>query len=133
MKSPCIFGAAQRDLDRKRLPQGIDRPCGKNAARLTSSTEKKIRLVRSARTRRSSQSSRLELGRVVGKYGLVEKKHLAQCRDDTVKHSTSPSRRDISRRVNHVASDFNFSPLLPNIEMSGAATPRTSVPSVHPG
>jgi hypothetical protein len=28
----------------KRLPQGIDRPCGENAAKLKSSTEKKIRL-----------------------------------------------------------------------------------------
>ena len=37
------------------------------------------------------------------------------------------------RRVIHVASDLNLSPLLPNIEMSGAATPRTSVPLVQPG
>jgi hypothetical protein len=59
--------------------------------------------------------------------------HLVQCRVDSVKHATSPSRRNFSRRVIHVASDLNLSPLLPNIEMSGAATPRTSVPSVQPG
>jgi hypothetical protein len=52
--------------------------------------------------------------------------HLVQCRDDSVKHVASPSRRDRSQRVIHVASDVNLSPLLPNIEMSGAATQRTS-------
>ena len=53
--------------------------------------------------------------------------HLVQCRADSVKHVASPSRRDTSRRVIHVASDSNFSPLQPNIGLSGAATPRTSV------
>ena len=56
--------------------------------------------------------------------------NLVQCRADSVKHAASPSRRDGSQRVIHVASDSNFSPPLPNIEMSGAATPRTSVGSV---
>jgi len=48
-------------------------------------------------------------------------------RADSVKHATSPSRHNTSQRVIHVASDFNFSPLLLNTEMSSAATPRTSV------
>ena len=69
----------------------------------------------------------------VGKYGVVGKMHLVQCRADSVKHATSPSRRDTSRRVIHVASDFNFSPLLLNTEMSSAATPRSSVHSVQSG
>jgi hypothetical protein len=54
-------------------------------------------------------------------------------RADSVKHATSPSRRNTSRRVIHVASEFNFSPLLPNTEMSSAATPRTSVRLVQSG
>jgi hypothetical protein len=54
-------------------------------------------------------------------------------RADSVKHATSPSRRHTSRRVIHVASDFNFSPLLPNTAMSSAATPRTSVRLVQSG
>ena len=53
--------------------------------------------------------------------------YLVQCRVDSVKHVASPSRRDTSQRVIHVASDSNFSPPQPNIGMSGAATPRTSV------
>jgi len=111
---------------RKRLPQGISRPCGENAAKLKSSTEKKIRFARSARTRRSFRSRRVEPGRTRN-HGVVGKMHLVQCRDDSVKHVASPSHRDRSRRVIHVASGLNLSPLLPNIEMSGAATPRTSV------
>jgi hypothetical protein len=73
---------------------------------------------------------RVRLGRESARVrcGLVGKLHLVQCRVDSVKHATSPSRRNISRRVIHVASELNLSPLLPNIEMSGAATPRTSVP-----
>lgn len=62
-----------------------------------------------------------------GKYGFVGEMRLVQCRADSVKHAASPSRRDTSRRDIHVASDSNFSPPLPNTEMSGAATPRTSV------
>jgi hypothetical protein len=53
--------------------------------------------------------------------------YLVQCCADSVKHVASPSRRDTSQRVIHVASDSNFSPPQPNIGMSGAATPRTSV------
>jgi hypothetical protein len=53
--------------------------------------------------------------------------NLVQCCVDSVKHVASPSRRDKSQRVIHVASDSNFSPPQPNIGMSGAATPRTSV------
>jgi hypothetical protein len=95
--------------------------------------KRKFAFARSARTRRSFRSSRREMGRVVGKYGLVGKMHLVQCCADTVKHATSPSRCNTSRRVSHVASDLNLSPLLPNIEMSGAATPRTSVRLIQPG
>jgi hypothetical protein len=39
-----MFDAARRDLEQKndfQLVQGIDRPCGENAARPISSTEKK--------------------------------------------------------------------------------------------
>jgi len=54
-------------------------------------------------------------------------------RADSVKHATSPSRHNTSQRVIHVASEFNFSPLLPNTEMSSAATPRTSVRLVQSG
>ena len=93
----------------KRLPQGIDRPCGENAASTIHPLKRKNRFARSARTQRSVRSRRLELGReqdrVFGKYGVVGKTPLVQCRADSVKHATSPSRRDISRRVNHVASD----------------------------
>jgi hypothetical protein len=54
-------------------------------------------------------------------------------RADSVKHATSPSRRNTSQRVIHVASEFNFSPPPPNTEMSSAATPRTSVRLVQSG
>src|SRR5690349_7082372 len=98
--------------DRKRLPQGIDQPCGENAAKAYSSTEKENRFGRSAPTRRSVRSRRVELCRElarekaqIGKYGVVGKMHLVQCRADSVKHATSPSRRDTPRRVIHVASD----------------------------
>ena len=97
--------------------------------------KKKNRFARSARTRRSARSRCVELGRFgagVRKYGFVGKMHLVQSRADSVKHAASPSRRDGSQRVIHVASDSNFSPPLPNIEMSGAATPRTSVRSFQP-
>jgi hypothetical protein len=40
VKSPCRV-PAQRDLERKRLLQGIGRPCGENAAGVGSSTEEK--------------------------------------------------------------------------------------------
>jgi hypothetical protein len=41
VKSPCTFDAARRDLERNDFNlQGIDRPCGENAARPNSSTEK---------------------------------------------------------------------------------------------
>jgi hypothetical protein len=43
VKSPCIFDAARRDLGAEndfQLAQGIDRPCGENAACPISSTEK---------------------------------------------------------------------------------------------
>lgn len=121
----------RRDLDRKTTSSGHRSTVRRKCRQAESSTEKKNRLARSARTRRSVRSRRVEPGRkrvrVVGKYGADGKMHLVQCRVDSVKHATSPSRRDTSRRVIHVASDLNFSPLLPNIEMSGAATPRTSV------
>jgi hypothetical protein len=115
----------------KRLPQGIDRPCGENAARSNHPLKRKFAFARSARTQRSFRSKRLIPGRVVGKYGLVGKLHLV--RADSVKHATSPSRHNISQRVIHVASDLNLSPLLPNTEMSSAATPRTSVRLVPSG
>jgi hypothetical protein len=71
--------------------------------------KKKGRFARSARTQRSVRSTRLELRRtragVAGNYGVVRKMHLVQCCTDSVKHGTSPSRRDTSRRVIHVASD----------------------------
>jgi len=35
-------GSCQRDLERKRLLQGIDQPCGENAAAVKSSTERKM-------------------------------------------------------------------------------------------
>jgi len=55
--------------------------------------------------------------------------HLVQCCADSVEHVASPSHRDMSRRV-VLSPVINFSPPQPNIEMSGAATPRTSVRSV---
>jgi len=130
---------ARRDLDRKTTStcsghrSAVRRKCRQH----NSSTEKKNRFARSARTQRSVRSRRVQLGRkragVVGNYGVVGKKTLVQCRVDSVKHAASPSRRDFSRRAIHVASDLNFSPPQPNIEMSGAATPRTSVRSVQTG
>ena len=132
MKSPCMFDAARRDLDRKTTSSGHRSAVRRKCRQAKSSTEKKNRFARSARTRRSVRSRRVELGResarAIGKYGVVGKMPLVQCRDDSAKHAASPSRRDRSRRVIHVASGLNLSPLLPNIEMSGAATPRTSVP-----
>ena len=77
----------------------------------------------------------MELGRTrakVGKYGVIRKMRLVQCRADSVKHATSPSRRDRSRRV-IMSPVINFSPPQPNTEMSGAATPRTSVRLVQSG
>jgi hypothetical protein len=75
----------------------------------------------------------VELGRiragVIGNYGVVRKMHLVQCCADSVEHDASPSHRDMSRRV-VLSPVINFSPPQPNIEMSGAATPRTSVRSV---
>jgi hypothetical protein len=104
VKSPCIFDAARRDLDQKRFSSGIDLPCGENAATLIHSLKKKNRLVRSARTRRSVRSRRVELrresARVICNHGVVGKMPLVQCRDDSVKHGASPSHRDKSRRVN---------------------------------
>jgi len=67
----------------------------------------------SARTRRSFRSSRRYKG-VVGiifqgnRYGLLWASHV-ECRDDSVKHTTSPSRRDCARQVCHVASVFSKS------------------------
>ena len=94
----------------KRLLQGIDRPCGENAAKLNHPLKEKNRSARSVRTGRSVRSRRVELcrerARVVGKYGVVGKKmHLVQCCVDSVKHAASPTHRDISRRVIHVASN----------------------------
>lgn len=110
MKSPCMFDAARRDLEQKTTStcSGIGRPCGENAASAIPSTEKeKVVLARSARTQRSVRSVRLGGNKagVVGRYGVVRKMHSVQCHADSVKHATSPSRRDISRRVIHVASD----------------------------
>ena len=109
MKSPCIFDAARRDLDQKRFSSGIDLPCGKNTAALIHSLKKKNRLARSARTRRSVRSRRVELSREsaravcnfgVVEYGVFGKMPQVRCRDDSVKHGASPSRRDKSLRVN---------------------------------
>jgi hypothetical protein len=57
---------------------------------------------RSARTQRSIRSSRgrLRAGCVYGvPYGIAGKRHLIEYRDDTIKHATSPSRRDCSQQV----------------------------------
>lgn len=70
--------------------------------RAQSSTEKKNRFERSARTRRSFRSRRVELGRAeaeAGENGFVGEMRLVQCRADSVKHVASPSRRDTSQRV----------------------------------
>lgn len=115
--------------------RGIDQPCGENAAALNHPLKRKIAFARSARTQRPIRNRRVELGKSVAsvsKYGVVgkmhfEKMHLVQCRVDSVKHAASPSRPDESGRAIHVATDVNFSPPLPNTEMFGAATPRTSV------
>lgn len=132
MKSPCTFDAARRDLEQKSTSSGHRSAVRRKCRQAQSSTEKKSRFARSARTRRSPRSRHVELGRFgagVRKYGFMGKMHLVQCRADSVKHAASPSRRDTSRRVIHVASDSDFSSPLP---MSGAATPRTSVRSLQP-
>ncbi len=99
--------AARRDLDRKRfqLVSGHRSAVRRKCRRHNSSTEKKNRFARSARTQRSVRSRRRIRGRVVGKYGVVGKTLLVQCRADSVKHVASPSRRDFSQRAIHVASD----------------------------
>ena len=91
---------------RKRLPSGHRSAVRRKCRQHNSSTEKKNRFARSARTRRSVRSRRVELcgefareKSKIGKYGVVGKMHLVQCRADSVKHATSPSRRDMSQRA----------------------------------
>jgi hypothetical protein len=67
---------------------------------------KKKCFTRSARTRRSIRRRRVELsgaGAESVQYGVVRNLHLVQCSVDSVKHDSSPSHRDCSRRVLRVA------------------------------
>ena len=99
--------AARRDLDRKTTStcSGHRSAVRRKCRRHNSSTEKKNRFARSARTQRSVRSRRRIKDRVVGKYAVVGKTLLVQCRADSVKHDASPSRRDFSQRAIQVASD----------------------------
>ena len=97
--------------------------------------KKKKGFARSARTRRSVRRRREEFGGagvVVVQYGVVRNVHLVRCSVDSVKHTTSPSRRDRSRRVLHVACASTSIRRFRTPKCSGRYAARTSVSSRQP-
>ena len=100
--------------------------------------KKKERLARSARTRRSFRRRRQRFSRTGARgfqYGVYVNLHLVQCLVQcyvgSVKHTTSPSHRDWSRRV-IVSLWFNFGPQLRTPGCSGRYALRPSVSSRQP-
>lgn len=91
--------SARRDLTRDFVSS--HRPAGRrNAVRHASAGREAF--ARSARTRRSGRSSRggPHTGGVYGiQYGIVCNWRVIEYRDDSVKHATSPTRRDCARQA----------------------------------
>jgi len=107
LQGPCRVPARR---DRERTFSGHSSSARRNRRLRRSKAGEEVS-AGSARTRRSFRSSRGGLIendvlriRVLGirygaiRYGLVRDAHV-ECRDDTVKHTTSPSRRENARRV----------------------------------
>jgi hypothetical protein len=84
--------------------------------------------VRSVRTRRPGRSSRGgTAGKIVQEFrNSRDGNERAECRVDSVIHSTSPSRRENARRAIR-SPVFKASLPPPNIRLFSAAPPRTSV------
>src|SRR4030095_1065554 len=97
---PCRF-PARRDLDAELRPPDMDQAFGGIAVAQIKGLMEGEANARSGRTRRSSRSSRgwTTENVVQGFRSGLDGNKRAECRVDSVKHSTSPSRRENARRA----------------------------------